>query len=250
MTTQQRWKRAQEYERGYWEGVAQRAAEGSFQQLAFYEWRAGELAKRLNKVGAGHLLSGTARVVELGSGPVGLVGYLPAREKVAVDPLNRFYATNQKLTQLRKPDVRYLDAPGEQVPLASGAYDLVVMENCIDHVRDMGAVMAEIRRLLTDRGLLYLTVNARSRPGYFVHRMLAKLALDPGHPHTFTERRFQRFLDGFGFDILLFHAAPWLDAWLEDLRSSSSRARLKALLFVSEHLLSAVVRKRELGTHA
>lgn len=245
MASRERWKRAQEYERGYWEGVANRVAEGSYQQIAFYEWRAGELKKLLERVGHSALLDGQKHIVELGSGPVGVVGYLPACEKVAVDPLNRFYASNEKLTELRKPEVRYLEASGEDVPLESAAYDLLIIENCIDHVQDMAGVMSEIRRLLAPGGILYLTVNARSRPGYFVHRMLAKLALDPGHPHTFTERRFQRFIRDNGFDILHFDASSWQKAWLEDLKSGERRAMLKAMLFVSEHLLTVVARKRD-----
>ena len=243
MTTSERWKRAQEYERGYWEGMARRADEGSY-RTDFYQWRAQQLMQRLQAIGAEKLLAGEGRIVELGSGPVGIVGFLPGREKVAVDPLNTFYATNAKLTELRRPEVNYLAAPGEKVPLQSGKYDLVVIENCIDHVRDMEAVMNEIGRLLTDGGLLYLTVNARSRPGYFVHRILARLALDPGHPHTFTVRRFRSMMRRFGYDILQFDAASWGKAWMEDLTSKGRRGRLKALLFVSEHLLTSVARKQ------
>jgi SAM-dependent methyltransferase len=250
MTTQSRWQRAQQYEQGFWEGVAQRAAEGSYDQIDFYAWRAGELLKKLAAVGATTLVEGRGRVLELGSGPVGVVGFLPGIEKVAVDPLNGYYATNARLTELRKPDVQYIEAPGERVPLEAGRYDLVIMENCIDHTQDPDAVMREIRRVLKADGLLYLTVNGRSRFGYWIHRALAGLSLDPGHPHTFTVRRFQNMLRRFGFDVLHFEAASWKDAWLEDLGSGQSRGRLKALLFVSEHLLSAVSRRVPDGASA
>jgi SAM-dependent methyltransferase len=242
-----RWRRAQAYEQGYWAAVAERVAAGSYDQIGFYEWRAGQLLERLEAAGAQRLVAGEGRVVEIGSGPVGVVGFLPAVVKVAVDPLNGFYATNPKLTELRKPDVHYIEAPGERVPLDSGAYDLVIIENCIDHVHDVHGVMREIRRLLAEDGILYITVNGRSRIGYWIHRLLAWLALDPGHPHTFTAPRFRALLDSYGFEVLQFDEASWQEAWIQDLRSTQTRARLKALLFVSENLLTAVARKVALG---
>lgn len=243
MISKNRWKKAQEYEQGFWQGVAERAAAGSYEQIAFYEWRAQDLMRRLADVGLGGFLNEDSRILELGSGPVGVVGFLPGQEKVAVDPLNTYYSSDERLTELRKPGVDYVAAGGEDVPLDSGQYDLVIMENCIDHTQDPDAIMREIHRLLRDEGVLYLTVNGRSRPGYWMHRLLAKLALDPGHPHTYTRARFRKMIESFGFDIVAFEAASWKNAWVEDLGSSERRARLKGLLFVSEHLLSAIGRK-------
>lgn len=243
MVSLQRWKEAQKYEAGFWEAIAEEAARGVYDQLDFYEWRAGQLTERLKTAGVAHLLDGHARIVEIGSGPIGLAGYLPAVEKVAVDPLNDSYTRNPELVELRSPSVRYITAPGESVPLESHAYDLLIIENCIDHVQDIDGVMGEINRLLKEGGLLYLTVNARSRPGYWIHRLLARLALDPGHPHTFTARRARNLLRGVGFEILYFDAAPWKKAWTDDLRSTSMRGRMKAILFVSEHLVSMIGRK-------
>jgi SAM-dependent methyltransferase len=239
-----RWRKAQAYERGFWEGVAQRAAEGSYDRIDFYEWRAGELTKRLRGLGEDGLLSGQARIVEMGSGPVGVLGFLPGSRRVAVDPLNGFYASNARLTELRNPEIEYVEAPGEAVPLPSGEWDLVIMENCIDHVQDVDAVMKEIDRLLGPRGLLYLTVNARSRPGYWMHRVLARFALDPGHPHTFTESRFGRMLERHGYDIIQFETTSWWEAWRTDLAAGEWKHRMKGILAVSEHLLTAVARKQ------
>ncbi len=244
MASTARWKKAQEYEQGYWQQAAEQAAHGVMAQVDFYDWRAGELTRRLREAGLDSLTDGSRRFVELGSGPVGLLPFLKAAEKVAVDPLNKFYAQNEALTRLRTPDVRYVEAGGEAVPLEAGRYDLAIIENCIDHVQDMAGVMNELRRLLGDGGILYITVNSRSRIGYYIHRVLANLALDPGHPHTFTEERFKAMLSRFGFELLRFEAGSWFQAWREDLAAPSRRAKLKAALGVSEYLLSAIARKK------
>lgn len=243
MISQDRWEKAQEYEQGFWEGVAERVAAGSYGQIDFYEWRAGELLKKLEAAGL-PAPSETSGIVELGSGPVGVLGFLPGHDRVAVDPLNRYYSSNDKLTELRNPAVTYLSAPGEDVPLESGKYDMVIMENCIDHTQDPDTVMSEIHRLLAPNGILYLTVNARSRPGYWVHRFLARYALDPGHPHTYTEGRFKKMIERHGFDVVQFEAGSWAKAWWDDLITNRVKSRMKGVLFVSEHLLSAVAQKR------
>jgi SAM-dependent methyltransferase len=243
MATKERWLKAQEYERGYWESMAREIAGDPREQLGFYEWRAGQLRLRLDRLGRGDLLDGTGRIAELGSGPVGVVGSLPGRRRVAVDPLNLAYAENAGLVALRDPEVDYLDTPGEDLPFAADSFDLVIMENCIDHVRDVDGVMSEIRRVLVPGGVLYLTVNARSSVGYLVHRLLARAVLDPGHPHTFTSRRFRRMIARHGFELLEFEEASRAKAWLDHLRSPQVRHRVKALLGVAEHLLSAVAVK-------
>jgi SAM-dependent methyltransferase len=175
--------------------------------------------------------------------PVGVLGFLPARQRIAVDPLNGFYAENQKLVELRNPAVEYLTLAAEDLAFEDASFDLVIMENCIDHVQDVGSVMREIQRVLTPGGILYLTVNARSSIGYMVHRVLARAALDPGHPHTFTAGRFRRMILAYEFELLEFEEASRFQAWVDHLRSPTLRHRAKALLGVAEHLLSAVARK-------
>lgn len=243
MTSNLRWKKAQEYEESFWRSIAEEIAEDSLDRIGFYEWRAGEFRKLLEGLGREDVLDGTHRIMEVGSGPVGIIGYLDGRDRIAVDPLNRFYSSDPNLTRLRSPEVEYLDSPGESLPVEGESYDLVIMENCIDHTADPDRVLQEISRVLAPGGVLYITVNARSRPGYWVHRLLAKLELDPGHPHTFTEARFLSFLTGGGFGIMHYDATSWWEAWHRDLTVGGWRARTKGIMAVSEHLLSAVAEK-------
>ena len=244
MTGTARWKKAQEYEEAFWRSIAEEVAQDSLERIGFYEWRAGEFRKLLEKTDRVDLLDGSRTILEIGSGPVGIIGYLPGKDRLAIDPLNRFYSTDPNLTLLRASDVKYVDAPGEAVPVEAGSYDLVIMENCIDHTADPNSVIREIHRILVPGGTLYLTVNARSRPGYWMHRLLARLELDPGHPHTFTEGRLLSFLQTGGFDVSHFESTSWWDAWKRDLTSPGWKPRAKGLLFVSEHLLTAIAEKR------
>jgi len=235
-----RWQRAQMYERGFWETTAQEIARGSRSQLDWYRWRADQLASRLRALGLSRLLDGSARVLEVGSGPVGVISFFPARERIAVDPLEAFYTSSPVLTGLRDPRVEYRTGGGERLPCESDRYDLAILENCIDHVQDVGAVMRELRRVLVPAGVLYLTVNCRTRWGFLVHRALSRLRVDAGHPHTFTPRRAQALIGRSGFAIRSLEVGSYTEALWADLRSPETRSRIKGLLGVSEFLASAI----------
>lgn len=244
MVSSDRWEDAQSYEQGYWDQVAAEAAAGDETKIGFYRWRGEELVRWIDSLDLTELTDGSARIVEIGSGPIGVAGFFPATERVSVDPLEDFYSRRPALVQIRSPNVSYRQGTGESLPVEAGSADLVVIENCIDHCQDMDAVMAEIRRVLRPGGFLYLTVNARSRPGYFVHRFLSATRIDAGHPHTFTLARVDRFIRGHGFEILASKRGSLLEAWKEDLAGPGLKPRMKAVLGVSEFLVSVIAKLR------
>lgn len=243
MVSPDRWQRAQEYERNYWEGQAQEIARGEADRLEFYEWRAGELRRRLDRAGKGHLAAGGANVVEIGCGPIGVISYFPAAVRVAVDPLEDFYAVNAELSALRDPAVAYRAGTGESLPVETGSADLVIMENCIDHTRDVDQVMREIARVLRPGGVMHLTVNCRIPPGYLVHRLLSRFSIDAGHPHTFTAGKARRLVTGRSeLSLLRCDRGSFLQALREDL-GGGFRGRTKALLGVSEFVVALLAER-------
>ncbi len=242
MVSPARWHRAQQYERGYWESQATQIAHGSLPQLNWYRWRAEQLVSRLRSLDLAALADGSARVVEVGSGPVGVVGFFPAAERVAIDPLENYYASNSTLTALRNQAVDYRQGSVEALPCHSGGYDLAIIENCIDHVRDIHAGMRELKRVLARSGTLYLTVNCRTSWGFVAHRALSRLRIDAGHPHTFTPRRVQMLLRRHGFKTQQFEVGSYVEARREDLSAANRRARLKGLIGISEFVVTTVAR--------
>lgn len=240
MVSPARWHSAQQYERGYWEALATRIADGSVPQLDWYRWRAEQLVGRLRTLGLADLADGRARVIEIGGGPVGVVGFFPATERVAIDPLESYYASNVTLAALRNRAVEYRQGSVEALPGENNRYDLAILENCIDHVRDVRAGMRELKRVLRTAGTLYLTVNCRTSWGFVAHRVLSRLRIDAGHPHTFTAHRVQRLLRDHGFKILQFEVGSYADARQADLAAPERRARIKGLLGISEFVVSAV----------
>jgi len=245
MVSDGRWKAAQEYEAGFWHRMAGQIAQGSAAQLEWYGWRADQLTKRLRSVGLDALASGSAAIVEVGGGPIGVATYFPGARRVAVDPLNDVYNADPVLVKLRSPDVEYLTGVGEALPVDGDGFDLAIIENCIDHVRDAHGVMRELRRVLKPGGTLYLMVNCRSQMGYYVHRMLSRLRIDRGHPHTFTPERARALVTAFGFDVFDFWEwGTYRESRAADLKSGSPRERLKGYLGVSEFPIALLARRR------
>lgn len=238
-----RWQTAQRYEQGYWARQAEQIAAGATAQLEWYRWRSDQLVKRLDRCGSKGLTGGAAAVLEVGGGPVGVASYYPSARAVLVDPLESFYGSNEVLRKLRNPRAEYVSGRGESLPVETGTFDLAIIENCIDHVQDAHGVMRELKRALRPDGILYLTVNCRTKLGYVVHRTLSSLRLDPGHPHTFTPPRVAALLRSHGFEPLDTEIGSYEEARREDMASPVRRARLKALLGVSEYVTSVISRK-------
>ena len=243
MVSVARWRAAQRYERGFWERNAAQIAAGAVSQLDWYAWRAKQLAERLRRLGYRELVGGGARSVEIGSGPVGIVAYFPGAVRVAVDPLEHFYRQDPVLTARRPPDVQYTDGVGEHLPCPSGGFDLVIIDNCIDHVRDVTAVMREIARVLRPGGVLYLEVNCRSPWGFLVHRILSRLRIDAGHPHTFTPKRLLALVGKGPLRLRAFEADSASEARRAQLASPDFKSRLKGLLGSSDFATALVAER-------
>lgn len=240
MVSRARWEEAQRYERSYWDQQAFEIGEGRISQLDWYEWRANRLRERLRRVGLGALAEGNGRILEIGCGPVGVISFLGSAQSFAVDPLEPFFGSNEVLRELRSEDVEYLPGTGEALPFPDGGFDFVISENCIDHVRAVDVMMREITRVLTPAGILYMTVNARTRWGAMLHRVLSSGRIDRGHPHTFTSDRVTRLLRRHGFSLLSVDVEDYREARRADLRSSSVKPKVKGALGLSEFVVSVL----------
>lgn len=246
MASRLRWKQAQSYEKAHWEGVSEHIAKNERQGLTWYKWRAENLLRNVKKAFPDNTPDFTeASVLEVGSGPVGCISQLPARERVAVDPLCDFFSSKPKLVEHRNPDVTYKNVQGEELPFDDGHFDMVVIENVIDHVENADGVMQQINRVLKPDGVLYLTVNLHPTWGYFLHEVVSKLRIDKGHPHTFTIPKIRRFLGGHGFQIYFDEWEDYKKCKAEEWKSESSRLRLKAISGLSEFLFTSVSRKTD-----
>ncbi|MGH9775202.1 MAG: class I SAM-dependent methyltransferase [Candidatus Acidiferrales bacterium] len=176
MVTVARWKQAQATEPSFWAGMALYLP-GLLKVLADNADKAQRIASQLAKL--------PQSCLEIGIGPfgIGIIGFLPGIEfRVGLDPadpvpLNGNAALHDYIKKWRE-GVSYIIATGEEVPLPSDSMDMVICCNVIDHAQHSAKILAEIRRVLRSRGLLYLDVDTFSVLG------LIKW-------HTWTKYRFR-----------------------------------------------------------
>ena len=241
MPSDNRWKEAQSFEKSYWEKSAEKIRLGARGGLGFYKWRAENMMEMMRKAFPVKEISfANSRVLEIGSGAVGMLAFLDAKERYAIDPLCDFYSSRPELIENRNPDVMYQKGKGEDLPHESGSFDLVVIENVIDHVDKADMVMREIHRILKPEGILYLTVNLHPPWGAFLHTILAELEIDRGHPYTFTIPKIRKFLTKHGFKLKYDEWENYRECRKKELGSSSKKDKIKALIGLSEFLFTSV----------
>ena len=227
-----RWQEAQEYERGFWERLGRNIEAGVEGQLDWYRWRAARLEEILRRAAVPPSRAG--RVLEIGSGPIGIVNFLEWAERYAVDPLESSYAQQPTLVRLRDPGVTYIAGSGERLPIEDRSCDLVIIDNVIDHTYAPEKILNEISRVLVDSGRLYLSVNVHTGWGAILHDLLAVLRIDKGHPYTFTSDTLRQLLERNRFAIHLERIGDYHDARAADRRSAGVTDRIKGYSGMSE----------------
>jgi len=193
-----RWLKAQEHEQAFWRRLGSRIADGTEHGLDWYRWRAAQLTTWLDPTAS----MKAGRVLEIGSGPIGIVSFLGWGHCTAVDPLEPFYSQEPDLIALRNPEVEYLAGTGEQLPIPDGSVALVIIDNVIDHTYSPGRILEGIRRVLQKDGIVYLCVNVHTQWGAWLHDVLATFRIDKRHPFTFTRRTLVSLLERHGFGVL------------------------------------------------
>src|SRR5271165_7050035 len=121
-------------------------------------------------------------VLDVGPGPLGFPDACPARVSIGVDPLAERYRQHGLL--LPGSPAVYLACGAESIPLVSGAIDVVVARNSLDHVDDPEAAIGEAQRLLRPGGTLILNFDVDHAP-------------TPTEPHDLTADRVRAALSGF-----------------------------------------------------
>lgn len=186
-TNIERWQEAQKAELDWWQ---------NWRRLPFYRdhsfedhWR-----KVLSNFLDPSARNGVQTIVEVGTGPHGVVRYLfeDARLKIGLDPLLGQFDEGPR----PEGNTCYVAAAGEFLPVKDGVADLVVCINVIDHVMDASQILREIHRVLKPGGRLLLEVHT------FPKIFTPILFFD--HPHTYHWSRsgLMELVRDTGYEIL------------------------------------------------
>ena len=232
--TSRRWRKAQTSERDWWDRAADMA-------LDFYAAFAQALRRELDG-----MLTVTAdtRILEIGSGAAGILTHLSeSNYRHAVDPLEDFYASIERFSAFRDPGVQYHAGAGEKLDFPADHFDLVIMDNVLDHCADPEQVLLEMHRVLKPDGTAYFRQNTYHFWGRLVRGLMECFQIDRGHPHTFSKRYLRRRFTRLGLTVRRFERGGYWATWCAEIRSSRPLDRVKALLLATRDRTLYILQK-------
>lgn len=186
-------------ELAYWEAVVRRDSIPTW-GMPFDEiygiWQRVRMTELAEFLGIGHgetAMDALAQwskdrvAIEIGSGPYPSLALVRWKRALAVDPLAEGYLAENLVPNVHfTGEISFLASSGESIALPSATADLLVLENCLDHVDDPALVLAECRRLLRPGGYLWLLVDLMD---YRDHM----------HPNPFSEKSLRALFTAHGF---------------------------------------------------
>lgn len=143
-------------------------------------------------------------VLEIGSGPLGMLACFPHKAGVAVDPLMPSFAPYMR-KQWQSSPIR-IAALGEELPVKDGAFDAAVAINCLDHTLEPNRILTSVVRALKPGGYFFLMNNVKSRPGVAISFLGEKLGIqrltEVFHPHAFTQQSISAICVAAGLEVV------------------------------------------------
>jgi SAM-dependent methyltransferase len=132
------------------------------------------------------------RIMDVGCGLSSVLHFLPG-VRLGIDPLgDRYKSVYEYPFEVRR-------GLGEDLPVATGAFDVAFSSNCIDHTTDPDRVLREVKRALKPNGYLILTCEV------FDEDLGER---NPGHPHSMTSGSLRQLVSRH-FSVV----AEWNEPW-------------------------------------
>jgi len=225
----ERWQTAQAWEREHWLRNHKALAQYGKNLI----WRGLSVLGRVEKYrgddrnrwwkeafdGYNFLPPGVNNALEVGCGPYTNMRLIrevcEPNHLFLSDPLIRTYVRFNMtfVNEMYRESACYLDDhPLEELPFADDYFDLAVMINVLDHVRDADLCMRNLIRVLKRGGFVIIGQDLTNEDG--VIRVPEGVQI--GHPITVDERWFDPYLDK-GFDKVLSKKLPpeagWAPQW-------------------------------------
>lgn len=229
MELTQRWEIAQKSEQRYWVEDAERKFVQDDRKMHYYKERAYALNEWTKTISA--IKRPFGRILEIGSGPLGICGFIEAEEKHAIDPLEHFYRTRPGFTRFRDKSVKYTDGKAEKLPYMDKYFDFVIIDNALDHALSPDTVLSEAHRVIKDNGYLYVSLHVYTTFSASIRVFFEKiLKIDEGHPHIFKRGKIKRFFDENRYKVIKEECETSMEVIKRLIRNNYWRRKIYALL--------------------
>jgi ubiquinone/menaquinone biosynthesis C-methylase UbiE len=232
-----RWEKAQVYEKNWWKTNATRVG------INYYETSAEEIRKYFNtnsKLG----LNNDTKILEIGSGAVGILTFLTESNfRFGIDPLEYYYATIPEFKKARDEKVKYSSDKGEELPFENNYFDLIIMDNVLDHCQSPDLVFSEMDRVLSVGGVVYFRQNTYNYYGKYFRNFMELFQIDKGHPYSFSKTELKNKFSSYNLKIIATYSVGYFSTWKKEITSKSFKDIVKALLLVTRNKVTFVLKK-------
>ena len=215
-----RWKKAQAYEKSYWDSLGHNVASG----LDWYDEKSQFLFKKL-RVFFPQINEKSFKVIEVGTGPFGVISAFRDYKTYGVEPLEMHFRSKPGVMNHRGKGVIYLPGMGEKLPFKNNVFDFAILDNMLDHTENPEVVLNEISRVLRIGGIIYFEINLRTMIGEKVRRLMEIGEIDKGHPYSYSKRSLEHLLKNHFTIIESFHGS-----FIENAKFYLGKSSLKGIL--------------------
>ena len=144
-------------------------------------------------------LSPHSRIIDIGTGPDGIINFLTSDELFGLDPLMHHYFTTFSMSS----KVQWLEGVVDNMPFFDGYFDLVISTNTLDHVSNPFGALVELKRILKPNGMLALSVDCYGPIRRGIRNAKERIGFgDPPHPFSLSLGEIKDLFDEAGFKIL------------------------------------------------
>ena len=141
-TANQRWRLAQKHEKRHWEKHPRKLRSDEVLH-DYYDFFKKFVA-----------LSDDISVLDVGSGPFGMITYFPGGARCALDPLVDDYSQISEIIE----GTALVKGVAEHLPFIDGSFDVVVSTNAIDHMMEPDLMLREVHRVIKESGCTLISV--------------------------------------------------------------------------------------------
>lgn len=193
--SKKRWLKAQNYEKLFW--LKNRK---NFNNIDV-ERNLKNDVKRIKKETKPYLrLNKTSKILQIGPGYKDIINFWDIGKKFAIDPLMNFYFKN---FPIKKNKIEFTKERAENLPYNSEYFDMILINNVLDHTQNPEKILSEIYRTLKKGGIMYLEVDTFSKILALIRFFAELLQIgDKAHPHTFTCNQIDNLLKRNNFNIV------------------------------------------------
>lgn len=234
MMHRNRWEKAQQYELNWWNKRKKDI------DLSYLKRFADELLLDLKDSGEPKSFSS---ILEIGSGPAGIITHLTAENRVGIDPLEHFYSTVPEYLSYRDTKVRYISSGAEQIDFNNDTFDLIIIDNVLDHCHLPESVLKETFRVLKPNGIVYFKQNIYHRIGKKIRNILESIEFDKGHPYNFTYSDLTKLFMQNGFNYKLIRKRGHLNQIITEIKMRNIKVFFRILTFMTRDKVTMILKK-------